>query len=152
MGLPAHLDNEEASFNDVASKDALLFVLVAARAQLGEPVGALDARLVLGNLDRVHLVSDERLGELDKRLGLRECAAGLLLGRAVRRHHRAEDVLQHALAEVEVGGRARGAPAHPPSDLEEPASHCRVLHSKARAVVVLLGVLEHLEVLVLAPE
>ena len=53
----------------------------------------------------------DRLGELDKRLGLREGAAGLLLGRAVRRHNRAEDVLQHALAEVEDGGRARGAPA-----------------------------------------
>ena len=122
MGLPTNLDNEEASSDDVASKDALLFALVAARAPLGEPVGALDApaRLVLGNLDRVHLVRDERLGELDKRLGLREGTAGLLLGRAVRRHHRAEDVLQHTLAEVEVGGRARGAPAHSPSDLEEP--------------------------------
>ena len=121
MGLPTNLDNEEASSDDVASKDALLFALVAARAPLGEPVGALDAHLILSNLDRVHLVRDERLGELDKRLGLREGAAGLLLGRAVRRHHRAE---------VEVGRRARGAPAHSPSDLEEPASHRLVLHSR----------------------
>jgi hypothetical protein len=146
------LTTKKNSFNDVASKDALLFVLEAARAQLSEPVGAFDARLVLGNLDRRHLVRDERLGELDKRLGLREGAAGLLLGRAVRRHHRAEDVLQHTLAEVEAWGRARGAPAHSPSDLEEPASHRLVLHSKAGAVVVLLGVLVHLKVLVLAPE
>jgi len=63
VGLPAHLDNKETSFNDVASKGVLLLGLVAARVQLGEPVGALDTHLVLGNPDRVHLVRDERLRE-----------------------------------------------------------------------------------------
>jgi len=61
VGLPAYLDNEETCFNDVASKDVLLLGLIAVRVQLGEPVGALDTHLVLGNLDRVHLVRDERL-------------------------------------------------------------------------------------------
>ena len=80
MGLPTNLNNEEASSDDVASKDALLFVLVAARAQLGEPVGALDARLILSNLDRVHLVRDERLGELDKRWVCVRAPRGFCLG------------------------------------------------------------------------
>ena len=59
------------------SKDALDLGLEARRQEQGEPVGALDARLVLGDLGRVHAVSGEGLGELGEGPRLREGAADL---------------------------------------------------------------------------